>query len=54
MSLRDEIAKIIDPLPFDDGPAGWIGMPETRRVRQVAALAKADIVLDLLDERGGQ
>lgn len=42
---REEIARIIDPLPFDNGPTGWVGMPELRASRRREALAKADAIL---------
>lgn len=44
---RDEIARIIDPMPFDDSAAGWVGMPETRAFRQKEAFRRADAILNL-------
>jgi hypothetical protein len=51
---RERVARIIDPLPFDDGPTGWIGMPATRGFRQNEALAKADAILALVSPLEGK
>lgn len=44
---REEVARIIDPLPFDSGPTGWVAMPGDRAFRQNAARVKADAILSL-------
>lgn len=42
---REEVARIVDPLPWSDN---WSNMPTTREARKSASLEKADAILALL------
>lgn len=47
---REEVARIIDPLPWADD---WIGMPTTREFRRSESLARTDAILALLSRGEG-
>lgn len=47
-SLRDDVAAMLDPLPWSDN---WSNMPKLRQERKDASLAEADAIIQTITTR---